>query len=179
MINEIDHSITEFSGGITLEFIFPEEFNPINNAADLTVYIPEDLTELNLVLGVGTIKIHDDFTSNLSAKIDTANMYIDKLIGAADIEARMGNVHIFGGFVSAGSRIKTGMGNIGVKADFDESGSYVFETGLGNIKIAAPENRKLVFTNIGDVKVNAFETDKASANIKLKSEMGEISIIKY
>lgn len=178
-IDEITYCLTELSGEIKLEMIFPENADPINTFADITVHMPKELTRLDLIFGTGTIKLHGDLYADLRARIEAANLSVDKLVGVADIEATMGNVSISGGFLSGGSVIRTGMGNISVKAEFETAAGYVLETGLGNIRVAAPGECTLAFEIIGDIKVNDFQASVPSADIRLRSDMGEISIIKY
>ena len=153
--------------------------SPADKSADIKVYMPKKVRLMSCKLGLGTLKIHDDIKGELRIDTDTANIEINRIVGKASIKGNMGNVRISSGRLESGSSIIEKLGSIYIKAELEEAGEYMVETGVGNIDLLLPAYSKASFESIGDVQINEFEALFSTSKMRLKSDMGKISIMKY
>lgn len=152
--------------------------NPLDSSIDLEVYIPKKITSLNLNLDIGRIRIYDDMKCSLNAKINMANIDINKFEGKINLNADMCDLRISSGILSDGSMVKVNMGNIHINTAYESKGHYNFHTGMGNIDITTPAGQKISFENIGSVEINEFESGLFATIVELRSGMGKIAIKK-
>lgn len=166
------------------KIIFKSEYkgkdkNPIDKSIDLKIYVPKAEKTLNLKLDIGNIKFYDDIKGVLNADINMANMEINRFVGVVNIEGDVGNVKISSGKISGKSSIVKNIGNISVKAEFEEGGDYTFKTGTGNIDLMLPYGSKVSFESVGELEVNEFNDFNHSTKAKVETSMGKIAITGY
>jgi len=156
---------------------------PIKNPADiglsLNVYLPAKTESIFISIDTGKIKFYDDVNCLLKAEIGMANLEINRFEGVIDCSMDMGDVRINSGELKAGSRIRTNMGNINVKAKVFIPGEYLFRTGLGNIDLEFDKGAALYVESVGNLRVNEFEDSSPDVKIQVRSDMGRINIKKY
>lgn len=155
---------------------------PINSdrhSVDIKLHIPSEVQLICLELDKGSIKIHDDLTGQLKAKLGRVDFDINNIRGTINIKGKKSNIRIFNGKIDSGSTIEQDVGNIKVRTDLDKNGSYLFKTGMGNISLLFPYDAKLETRCIGNTKINEFENRLNFATVVIRCSMGDIYLKKY
>lgn len=155
------------------------EKNPADRRIDMRVFIPKVMEGIRCNLDIGTLKFHDDIRCELSIQTNMANVDINRLEGLIRLEGNMGNVRIDGGRLLGGSSIREKMGNITIKAEYEEGGSYCFETEMGNIDLKVPSDAPVSFDSIGRVDSSDFPVASHKTRVRTVSGMGTITVKKY
>jgi hypothetical protein len=155
------------------------EKNPADRRIDMRLFIPKRGGNIRCSLDIGTLKFHDDIHGDLRIKTNMANVDINRLEGLIQLEGNLGNVRIEGGKILSGSSILEKMGNISIKAEYEEGGSYCFETELGNIDLKVPSDAPVSFDSIGKVDTNEFPVASYRTRVRMVSGMGTITVKKY
>jgi hypothetical protein len=144
------------------------------------VFIPKkSLDTFDLRLDTGNIKFYDDIKCNLNVQVNKANIDINRFEGIITLSADTGNLCIAGGKIGKGSDIKVKMGNIQIKAQYEDGANYRFQTGMGNIELDIPEESRVCVESIGTIDVNEFLYEDYSTRITLLSDMGKIAARKF
>lgn len=166
---------------------------------DYTIYMPKSIDYMNCKIGTGKIKLFDDFKGVLNAELDKADIEINRFNGVLNISGDEGNVKISEGRMSGNSKVIKKIGNINIKCEFDIKGDYDISTGLGHIDLLTAADFAGDFETVGELANNEFtqnerkdaiasssnkqvynpNSDKKKAKVRLKSELGKISIGKY
>lgn len=170
-----------------------------NVSVDYIIYMPKSIDNMNYKVGKGKIKIFDDVRGILKAELGNADLEINRFNGVLNISGDEGNVKISSGKISGNSRIIKKIGNINIKSEFDSFGEYEIYTGLGHIDLLTPGNSLIKFETVGELTKNEFlhngrkgtiassgtkqayslQYEEKVAKVRLKSELGKISIGKY
>lgn len=164
--------------------VFTSEYNgkmknPADRGVDLKVYIPKKIELISCELDLGTIKFLDDMKCNIDVDVKTANIDINRLVGAVNITGDMGNLRIQDGIIKGESTVNVNFGNIYIKGELEQGKKYDFKTGAGNIDLELPEDTQLDLECVGNLAVNEFSTGLYDTQLNLKSDMGRISIKKF
>lgn len=166
---------------------------------DYTIYMPKSVDYMNYKIGKGKVKLFDDFKGILNAELDNADIEINRFVGVLNVSGDEGNVKISSGKISGDSKIFKKVGNISIKSEFDLNGDYEICTGLGHIELLVPAGSKVNFETVGELAKNEFaqngllenvassrytqvynlQNGNEAAKVRLRSEMGKISIGKY
>lgn len=165
-----------------------------------TVYMPKAIDYVNYRIGEGELKLYDDMQGVLNAKLDNADIQINRFDGILNICGEEGDVKLSSGKIKGNSKVNKKVGNIIIKAEFDENGEYSICTGLGHIELLAHTRSKISFETVGELTINEFEgnvlktsneinhkqkqgynssNEDKVAKVRLKSGLGKISIKKY
>lgn len=152
--------------------------NPADMNLDIKLYIPAGIRKLDIKLETGKIKAYDDTTCDLNISAGEVNTTIDNIKSRLNLKADMGNLTISNGHIKKGSTVKTNIGNIILRAAFEETGGYSIETSTGYVDINTPAESKIIFDCIGDVDINDKNADYKT-RVNVSSGMGKISIKKY
>lgn len=150
----------------------------LEKSVDIKIYMPRRTDNVSLKIKNGRVRIVDDLKCRFAVEMDMGDVEVNRLEGLANLSLKKGNIRFSNGELSKESSIKTKTGNIIVKTQVEENGSYIFETEEGNIDLFFPEDTKLSIENHGTVTVNEF-TDTGKTKIITKSGMGQIRIKKY
>lgn len=153
--------------------------SPVDRSFDLKIYMPRNAGVVNLMLDTGKIKIIDDIKCELNARVNMANIDINRIEGILKVEADMCDLRVWNGLLSSGSSAKVNFGHIRVKARFDEAGEYDFETGSGNVELNLPEHSNIYLESIGTLDMGGFENSENGSRIKAYTGMGNVTISKY
>ncbi|OPZ84286.1 MAG: hypothetical protein BWY74_04244 [Firmicutes bacterium ADurb.Bin419] len=151
----------------------------LETSVDLKVYIPRKIESMNYKIDYGSIKFFDDIRGVLNADLDNADIEINRLDGILNITGNVGNVKVSGGKMSGSSSICILDGNISVKAEFDETGEYIFSTRRGCIEVCAPSDSKVGFDTVGKLEANEFGGKDKASKVWISSEIGSIVVRKY
>ncbi len=167
---------------------------------DYTVYMPKAIDYMNYRVDEGKLKLYDDMQGVLNAELDNTDIQINRFDGILNICGEEGDVKISNGKIKGNSEVNKKVGNIIIKAEFDENGEYSMCTGLGHIELLAHARSKINFETVGELAINEFDenvfktsndtnrkqkqgysssNEEKVAKVKLKSELGKISIRKY
>lgn len=157
--------------------------SPFDKSVDLKIFAPKKVSLMRYTLDTGSIKLYDDTDCDLYAELDMVNVEINKFNGTINLKGNMCNLRIGDGVIKSNSSIKLGMGNIDIKARFEETKAgqqnFILDTDMGNIDLRLPADTLLGFENIGTVAVNEFFSDGIPSNVRVRSGMGKISIKKW
>lgn len=146
---------------------------------EVKLFVPRQLNCLSIRIDEGTIRTLDDIDCDLSIENKTANYYINCFSGRLSYKGEMGNLNISSGKLKKGSYASSEMGNISIRADFEQNTNYIFESDRGNIVLQLPEKLQASVECIGNVTVNEFEDNLSNTKISLYSRGGKISARKY
>jgi len=158
---------------------------------DYTIYIPKSIEFMNYKVNEGNIKLFDDVHGTLNAELDNSDIEINRFDGILNICGNKGDVKISSGKISGKSEVKKSVGNISIKTEFDENGVCDIYTGLGHIDLSTYTHSKVEFETVGELAINEFaqndcseviadgRSDDKGAKVRLKSELGKISIREY
>lgn len=179
-LKDFDVSIKQEGSKVEFESRYKGKIkNPADRSVDLKVFIPKKISSFNIKLDIGKIKVFDDIKCNLDVLVKMANVDINRFEGVVNFNADIGDLRIAGGKIYQGSNIKINMGNIQIKAEYEDEGNYCFETKMGNIDLSLPGNSLVTFENVGTTEVNDFPSGSYKTKVKLLSGMGKIAIRKY
>lgn len=153
--------------------------SPQDIRIDLKVMMPKRVNSIRLVLDVGTVKMYDDIQCDLDMKVNAANTEINRFEGKINLKGDMGNLTINNGRIKDGSDVTVNMGNISIKSAYEEGTNSAFKTGVGNIDLLVPSSSKISFEPIGTMEVNQLIPVRSATKVKMKSDMGKLSIKKY
>ena len=153
--------------------------SPVDRSFDVKIYIPRSSGTISLQLDTGRIKIFDDIKCELTARVNMANIDINRIEGTLKVEGDMCDLRVAQGELRSGSTVKVNFGYIKVKAKLDESGTYDFETGSGNIELSLPEKTKINLDASGAIDTEDFENAEDGIKIRAYTGMGNVSINKY
>jgi len=170
----------------------------INAVAEYTIYMPKSIDNMNFKVDNGRIKLLDDFRGTLNAELDNTDIEINRFDGVLNISGDKGNVKVSGGKLSGGSKVIKKEGNISIKSEFDLNGEYDIYTSVGHIDLMIPADAKMDFETVGELVKNEFlknvhevtmaggefkqrygKYDDKPAKVRIKSDLGKISIGKY
>lgn len=172
--------ITREKGKILFKSVFKGKITePRDKSLDVKLYLPRSIKLLAIKLGTGSIKAFDDLQCSLAVETGEVDADINKLDGKVTMTGKRGNLKIGNGKLKAGSAVKTGRGNLNIKAELEPVGEYAFESEIGNIDLNLPANSQISVDSIGNVETDEFNTAEASAKVRLQSGLGKISVRKY
>ncbi|NLL06683.1 MAG: hypothetical protein GX270_13065 [Clostridiaceae bacterium] len=167
---------------------------------DYTIYMPKTIEHMNYKVSEGKVRIYDDIQGVLKAELDNTDIQINRFNGVLNIFGEEGDVKISNGKIKGNSEVSKKAGNIFIKAEFDQNGEYMISTGFGHIELLAEAGSKINFETVGELTINEFEqngfitsnginqlkmqgynlsNEDKVPKVKLKSELGKISIRKY
>ncbi|HHW30864.1 MAG TPA: hypothetical protein GXX20_04195 [Clostridiaceae bacterium] len=153
--------------------------NPVDISTDIRMYIPKKAASFDCNVKVGQIKFFDDIRCNLNFLIDRANVSINRMIGKLSLNADMCDLKVSEGRMLEGSNVKINMGNIYVKSEFGDEGTYFFDTGMGSLEVNLPDGSPVTIECVGSLEVNEFPETGHDTKVSLRSGMGKIAVRKY
>jgi len=179
-LKNFDLKINERESGIEIKSIYNGPVkNPADRSFDVKIYMPRSSDTITLLLDTGKIKIFDDIKGELTARVNMANIDINRIEGTLKVEGDMCDLRVSQGELGSGSSAKVNFGHIRVKAKLDESGTYDFETGVGNIELTLPEKTKINLDASGTIDIKDIENSDDGIRIRAHTGMGNVSINKY
>jgi len=167
-----------------------------NVIVEYTIYMPKSIDNISFKVGKGKIKLLDDIRGTLNAELDSTDIEINRFDGELNIGGNEGNVKISSGKISGSSKVIKKVGNISIMSEFDLNGEYDICTGLGHIDLLTAASTKVDFETVGELVKNEFAENgredtitksefehpyngEKTAKVRVKSDMGKISIGKY
>lgn len=170
-----------------------------NALVEYIIYMPKSIDNMNFKVDKGKIRLLDDIRGTLNAELDNTDIEINRFDGGLNIVGNEGNVKISSGKIRGSSKVNKKVGNISIKSDFDLNGEYDICTGLGHIDLLTPSGLKADFEIVGELTINEFSESggkgtiaksgfgqpyslydgEKAAKVRIKSDMGKISIKKY
>jgi hypothetical protein len=176
-----DFNITEENSDNKVTFISKYKENiksPQDIMTDLKLTLPSEMKALNIKVDTGTIKVYSKIKCDLKLDINMVNTIINSFEGKINLKGDMGNLTIVKGKINKDSSVVVNMGNISINAEYDEDGIYDYETDVGNIDLKIPEDSKISVESSGVIEGNKFVNKLYKTKIKLRSDMGKITINK-
>lgn len=153
--------------------------NPADRQMDIRLFLPKKVDSIHLDMKNSTIKFQDDIACRLDASFQASNLELNLFKGILAAHADTGNFRVGAGDLHSGSVISTGLGNIAVKAALDKEGSYLFETGHGNVDLRFPYATDFSIDYDGFLETCEFPVLTGLTKVKAVSRFGRIDIRKY
>jgi hypothetical protein len=177
--SNIDKNINNINQKITLKSQYSGEIiKGIDKNIDLKIFIPKKIKSIFLDIKIGEVNFNDPIIGDVSANLNMANIMFDNFEGKINVQGDMGNIEIKKGMIKANSSIVKNMGDIRIKADFENGGIYMFYTNVGLIELSLPKSLRAQFSTSLEVE-NEFANIDSSTNISANSNMGKVTIKKY
>ena len=145
----------------------------------LKVFIPKKTNRIDCTQKTGKLKFIDDLHCNLNINTDSVVVEINRLEGRLVYKTKSGDLRISAGVIETDSFAQAIDGNIRIKGQFREAGSYSFKTGTGIVGLCLPDDLNAAFENLGQVETCNFIKGDYPAKFKLESKIGKIEISKF
>lgn len=179
-LKDYDIKTSEDKGKVTFTSRYKGSIkSPADKGVDLKVYLPKKVDSVSFKVDTGSISFIDDMEGTVTGEVKMADVKINRLVGSIHLNGDLCSIRIENGKLTGKSDIKVNMGNIAVKAGYEEGNAFSFITGMGNIEFAAPSSSQINIEPAGTVKINEFPYISSITKVNLKTEMGEITIKKY
>lgn len=179
-LNDFVIDINREQGRIAFKSVYKGSIdNPADRSLDLKVFVPKKIHVMGFKLETANIVFLDDVDYDLKFNVNAADITINRFNGKIDLNSKIGNVSIKNGRIRENSNIFEGIGNINIRAEFENEGNYNIETNVGNIDLALPEKSRVNFETMGTLEINELPAYSNNTIIKLRTGMGKIAIKKY
>ncbi len=146
---------------------------------DLKVYLPIKVDSVHFNVKTGSVKFVDDISCNIiDGSIDTGNCEILHMKGCLVFSGDISNLKLKSGILTGGSKVTINTGNIYTNSYYTEGKNYSYENDIGTVEICAPATSKISFETIGMTEANDFSSNTYPTVVKVKNNMGKITIRK-
>lgn len=177
-LSDIDVNTGNKDGKIKIASSYSGKKAGINEVnSDLKLTLPRQLSDLTFNIENGKINVLDDLKCNLNIFLKKGNIDIKKIEGRFYLKTENGNIDIEDGNAFPESKIAVGNGNINVRAKYEGSGVWNYETGAGNVKLRIPSSTQVYVECVGITEKNEFASVGYPAKIRVGSGLGKIIVL--
>lgn len=146
---------------------------------DLKVYLPIKVDSVHFDVKTGSVKFVDDISCNIiDGSIDIGNCEISHMKGCLVFSGDISNFKLKSGLLTGDSKVTINTGNIYANSYYTEGKNYSYENDIGTVEICAPAASKISFETIGMTEANDFSPTTYPTIVKVKNNMGKITIRK-
>ncbi len=152
---------------------------PSDKSINLKVYLPIRVDSVHFDVKTGSVKFIDDIScSIIEGSINTGNCEISHMKGSLLFSGDISNIKLKSGILTGDSNISTNMGNIYTNSSYTEGKKYSYQNDMGTIEVCTPAASKISFETVGMTEANDFSSSTYPTVVKVKNNMGKITIRK-